>query len=99
MTCIIPHFLYGTIKFIPSFGADVKDFAQRRPQVRCGPRGGSDKMLQSNPSAATAQTIAGCAVDPRRWLVLPVLLVGAMLAPLDFFIVNVALPAIRTGLN
>src|SRR5579859_621039 len=33
--------------------------------------------------------------DPRRWLALPVLLTGAFLPPLDFFIVNVALPSIR----
>ncbi len=38
-------------------------------------------------------------LDPRRWGALAVLLVGAFLAPLDFFIVNVAMPAMRTGLN
>jgi len=37
--------------------------------------------------------------DPRRWAALSVLLVGAFLAPLDFFIVNVAMPAIATGLD
>ena len=30
--------------------------------------------------------------DPRRWLALVILLTGAFLAPLDFFIVNVAMP-------
>ena len=39
------------------------------------------------------------ALDPRRWAALAVLLVGAFLAPLDFFIVNVAMPAIRDGLG
>ncbi|WP_448953155.1 MFS transporter [Labrys neptuniae] len=39
------------------------------------------------------------APDPRRWSALAVLLVGAFLAPLDFFIVNVAMPAIATGLH
>jgi EmrB/QacA subfamily drug resistance transporter len=39
------------------------------------------------------------APDPRRWAALAVLLSGAFLAPLDFFIVNVALPSITTGLN
>ncbi|EJC64517.1 arabinose efflux permease family protein [Rhizobium leguminosarum bv. viciae WSM1455] len=34
-------------------------------------------------------------LDPRRWVALVVLLVGAFLPPLDFFIVNVALPSIR----
>ncbi len=37
--------------------------------------------------------------DPRRWLALVVLLTGTLLPPLDFFIVNVALPAIRTDLH
>lgn len=36
---------------------------------------------------------------PRRWLAFAVLLVGAFLPPLDFFIVNVALPSIRAGLG
>lgn len=39
------------------------------------------------------------AVDPRRWAALVVLLTGAFLAPLDFFIVNVAMPSITTGLG
>ncbi len=33
--------------------------------------------------------------DPRRWSALAILLTGAFLPPLDFFIVNVALPSIR----
>ncbi len=33
--------------------------------------------------------------DPRRWTALVILLTGAFLPPLDFFIVNVALPSIR----
>ncbi|PRH84260.1 MFS transporter [Labrys okinawensis] len=37
--------------------------------------------------------------DPRRWSALAILLTGAFLAPLDFFIVNVAMPAITTGLH
>jgi MFS family permease len=43
--------------------------------------------------------LSGAAVDPRRWAALAVLLVGAFLAPLDFFIVNVAMPAIASGLR
>ncbi|MGJ4856489.1 MFS transporter [Labrys sp. KB_33_2] len=39
------------------------------------------------------------APDPRRWSALAILLTGAFLAPLDFFIVNVAMPAITTGLH
>ncbi|MDX3929503.1 MAG: MFS transporter [Shinella sp.] len=34
-------------------------------------------------------------LDPRRWVALVILLVGAFLPPLDFFIVNVALPSVR----
>lgn len=37
--------------------------------------------------------------DKRRWAMFVVLLVGAFLPPLDFFIVNVALPSIRSDLN
>ena len=37
--------------------------------------------------------------DPRRWTALVVLLAGAFLPPLDFFIVNVALPSIRGDLH
>jgi EmrB/QacA subfamily drug resistance transporter len=36
---------------------------------------------------------------PRRWMVLPVLLLGMFLLPLDFSIVNVALPSIRENLG
>ncbi len=37
--------------------------------------------------------------DPRRWTALAILLAGAFLPPLDFFIVNIALPAIRSDLR
>ncbi len=51
-------------------------------------------------SAGTARN-AGTAepVDTRRWAGLAVLLAGAFLPPLDFFIVNVALPSIRADLH
>jgi MFS family permease len=39
------------------------------------------------------------APDARRWLALVVLLTGTLLPPLDFFIVNVALPAMRADLR
>jgi EmrB/QacA subfamily drug resistance transporter len=48
--------------------------------------------------AATVPTEAALP-DPNRWAALAVLLTGAFLAPLDFFIVNVAMPAITTGLK
>jgi len=37
--------------------------------------------------------------DTQRWLALAVLLTGTLLPPLDFFIVNVALPSIRADLK
>lgn len=37
--------------------------------------------------------------DPRRWAMFVILLVGAFLPPLDFFIVNVALPSIKQDLS
>jgi EmrB/QacA subfamily drug resistance transporter len=42
---------------------------------------------------------AEAAPDPRRWLALAVLLVGALLPPLDFSIVNLALPSIQADLG
>jgi EmrB/QacA subfamily drug resistance transporter len=48
--------------------------------------------------AATAPSEAET-IDPKRWLALACLLVGSFLAPLDFFIVNVAMPAMTTGLK
>src|SRR5450756_1639989 len=38
-------------------------------------------------------------LDPNRWAALAVLLTGAFLAPLDFFIVNVAMPSITADLG
>lgn len=48
----------------------------------------------SLPAAAAAPSL-----DPNRWAALVVLLIGAFLAPLDFFIVNNAMPAITAGLQ
>jgi MFS family permease len=47
----------------------------------------------------TMPALAVPAPDPRRWTALAILLAGAFLPPLDFFIVNVALPSIRQDLN
>ena len=44
-------------------------------------------------------TISATKPDPRRWAALAVLLTGAFLPQLDFFIVNVAMPAIRDSLG
>ena len=45
------------------------------------------------------ESLAEPAGDPRRWLALPVLLIGAFLPILDFNVVNLALPAIRRDLG
>lgn len=50
-------------------------------------------------NSSLSSTRAEGAAHPRRWLAFAVLLVGAFLPPLDFFIVNVALPSIRSGLG
>jgi EmrB/QacA subfamily drug resistance transporter len=47
--------------------------------------------------AAGAQIHSGS--DPARWWMLPVILIGSFLSFLDFFIVNIALPAIQTDLR
>jgi len=48
----------------------------------------------------TNSTLYTAAADsaPRRWITFALLLVGVFLSPLDFFIVNVALPSIRKSL-
>ena len=52
------------------------------------------------PPTASAATPADTPdLDPRRWWALPVILVGSFLAFLDFFIVNIALPAMRDDLG
>lgn len=53
----------------------------------------SDSAAVSNPGISEAHG------DPRRWLALPALLIGAFLPVLDFNVVNLALPAIRQDLG
>src|SRR5579875_134610 len=50
-------------------------------------------------STIEARLGAASRPDPRRWTALAILLTGAFLPPLDFFIVNVALPSIRADLG
>ncbi|MEI9988003.1 MAG: MFS transporter [Aliidongia sp.] len=50
-------------------------------------------------TTATPAVLATDTLDRRRWAALVVLLTGAFLAPLDFFIVNVAMPSISSGLG
>ena len=57
-------------------------------------------MATSNPGALAAPLPTALqATNPSRWSALPVLLAGAFMVVLDFFIVNVALPAIATDLG
>jgi EmrB/QacA subfamily drug resistance transporter len=51
--------------------------------------------LQAGPSPFTADDPP----DPRRWLALAVILLASFLGALDFFIVNVSIPAIQGGLG
>lgn len=52
------------------------------------------------PTLAAARVGGGDALlEPRRWTMFVILLVGTLLPPLDFFIVNVALPSIRGELG
>jgi EmrB/QacA subfamily drug resistance transporter len=53
--------------------------------------------VQADP--LSIESIAEPDGDPRRWLALPVLLIGAFLPILDFNVVNLALPAIRQDLG
>jgi len=53
--------------------------------------------LTSGGSAAYTDERAG--LDPRRWRVLPVVLIGSFLSFLDFFIVTIALPSIQADLG
>ncbi|MEJ0017647.1 MAG: MFS transporter [Acetobacteraceae bacterium] len=45
--------------------------------------------------ATSREPDASAALDPDRWWMLPVILIGSFLAFLDFFIVNIALPAMQ----
>jgi len=52
-----------------------------------------------SPAALAAGFDETAALDPGRWRALPIILIGSFLAFLDFFIVNIALPAMRTDLR
>lgn len=56
-------------------------------------------LTQSQAMSPLASEPEQAPPDARRWLALVVLLTGTLLPPLDFFIVNVALPAIGTDLR
>jgi EmrB/QacA subfamily drug resistance transporter len=55
--------------------------------------------MSTNAEASAKRVIAAAEGDSRRWLALPVLLIGAFLPVLDFNVVNLALPAIRNNLG
>ena len=51
------------------------------------------------PAAISAGFDETAGLDPRRWRALPTILIGSFLAFLDFFVVNIALPAMRADLG
>ena len=55
----------------------------------------NNRQLRAPASSESDLTVP----HPRRWAMFAVLLVGAFLPPLDFFIVNVALPSIQQDLG
>ncbi len=55
--------------------------------------------MSADTAALSKPSISEVKGDPRRWLALPVLLIGAFLPVLDFTVVNLALPAIRQDLG
>jgi EmrB/QacA subfamily drug resistance transporter len=56
--------------------------------------------LKSEPASTNAAVgLAADAPDPERWKSLAVILAAAFLVALDFFIINVSIPAIRTNLR
>ena len=57
------------------------------------------KAVSSATSLINTPPASGDIPDPGRWASLAVVLTGAFLAALDFFIVNVSIPAIRTSLK
>jgi MFS family permease len=57
------------------------------------------RALTKNSTGSVEGTKATAPRSPSRALIVTVLLMGAFLPPLDFYIVNLALPAIRSGLQ
>ncbi|WP_109488664.1 MFS transporter [Occallatibacter savannae] len=57
------------------------------------------KVSSSWTTVISPLSVSADTPDPGRWASLAVVLTGAFLAALDFFIVNVSIPAIRTSLK
>jgi EmrB/QacA subfamily drug resistance transporter len=55
--------------------------------------------MRASTTASSTPGVSEAEGDSRRWLALPVLLIGAFLPVLDFTVVNLALPAIREDLG
>jgi len=85
----------------------MKDEALKSAAAAFVGPGGASAAVATCPGAAAAgaarlaEKLADKSVPrfERQGLALAVLFVGAFLAPLDYFIVNLALPSIHTGLN
>ena len=63
------------------------------------PRSSRRKTGSSPAAKQPAEAAALVPPDPRRWLALAAILAASFLGALDFFIVNVSIPSIRTNLN
>ncbi|ASW01158.1 MFS transporter [Paraburkholderia aromaticivorans] len=72
------------------------------PAALAGPKGAAAGAVTCPGAVAASVAASADKTAPRferQGLALAVLFVGAFLAPLDYFIVNLALPSIHTGLN
>lgn len=56
-------------------------------------------MPPVNHSVAAEHVADSTVIDPRRWHALPIILTAPFLSVLDFFIVNISVPAIQSGLG
>jgi MFS family permease len=60
----------------------------------------SSRTIDTRPELANVVPVSDdIPHEPRRWLTFAVLVCGTFLTPVDYFIVNVALPSIREGLG
>lgn len=92
----------GSPSAVTLAGADVMKGCPAANVAVCPGSVAATAAMTSAAGAAARKAPAGEQPAPRferQRLALAVLFVGAFLAPLDYFIVNLALPSIRIGLN
>jgi EmrB/QacA subfamily drug resistance transporter len=81
-----PILLSSTPRYLAQGGAELR-------------AGENERAMKADVALSKPRTHVQGEGDPRRWLALPVLLIGAFLPVLDFTVVNLALPAIRRDLG